>query len=467
MNKSKKILVLVSKRPKDLDGMNWHGLKKWLNDLLGEDVSVDISSLNELVYSVGKNAAIYDPAQKYDIADFDVVIFRTVGEELEHAIAAAHYLRAKKVSYTDSYLLTQGRGKLACSFARWGNGLPTPNTVYSAPALMPAAVKKASLKYPMILKADYGKKGNDNYLVKSESKLKEILAECTKRKVAMIAQEFIANDGDYRILVMNGKPVFAFCRKGSGESHLNNTSKGGEAFKVSLGDLDSQILEEAKKAAQLEKLEVAGVDIIIDKASQKTYILEVNRAPQLPTGAFAQEKMEVYAGMIKELLNAESLNDNSNLPKIGRAEFIDLVNNGIKNVPVKVDTGADLSSIWASEIKEQKGSLSFTLFGKGSEFYTGKKITLSKEQYQQTRIANSFGAKEVRYLVKLKVKVNGRIVNGSFTLADRSMKIYPILIGRRLLKNKFLVDVAAGRPLIELERNRKNKLHIELNIDED
>jgi hypothetical protein len=150
------------------------------------------------------------------------------------------------------------------------------------------------------------------------------------------------------------------------------------------------------------------------------------------------------------------------LTVIGRAERIRLVNHGEPLVPAKVDTGADVSSIWATQVKEQDGKLGFVLFGKKSEFYTGEHISLPKSEYKLTRIANSFGDKELRYVVKLRIEVHGRKINTHFSLANRSRKTYPILLGRRFLQGRFLVDVSQGEPLIEIEKAKKAKLDDDL-----
>jgi hypothetical protein len=55
-------------------------------------------------------------------------------------------------------------------------------------------------------------------------------------------------------------------------------------------------------------------------------------------------------------------------------------------------------------------------------------------------VANSFGHEEDRYEVQLKVKLGPKIFKAKFTLADRSKKIYPILLGRTMLNRRFLVD---------------------------
>jgi hypothetical protein len=149
---------------------------------------------------------------------------------------------------------------------------------------------------------------------------------------------------------------------------------------------------------------------------------------------------------------------NQGLTVIGRAERIDLPKQGIFKVPAKTDTGADSGSIWGSGIRETPAGLEFCLFGRGSKFYTGEKLHFAKGDYEVTRVANSFGTREFRYKIKLTVRVKGRIVKGSFTLADRSNKTYPILLGRKLLSGKFVVDVKSGEPLTLEERKKKTRL---------
>jgi hypothetical protein len=143
------------------------------------------------------------------------------------------------------------------------------------------------------------------------------------------------------------------------------------------------------------------------------------------------------------------------LTVIGRAERVDLPRLGITDIPAKIDTGADASSIWATNVTETPEGLSFVLFGPDSEFYTGEVLHAAPGSYRDIRVANSFDQREMRYKVKLSIRIKGKLVNGSFTLADRATKTYPILIGKRLLYRKFLVDVATGQPLIDKERERK------------
>lgn len=125
---------------------------------------------------------------------------------------------------------------------------------------------------------------------------------------------------------------------------------------------------------------------------------------------------------------------------IGTTEFIVLPENSEMHVPAKIDTGADGSSIWASDIEEHDGELSFVLFAPSSAFYTGHVIKTNK--YRVTRVKNSFGVDEFRYRVWLRIVVADKRYKSSFTLANRSNSRFPILIGKRFLNKRFLVDVS-------------------------
>ena len=149
------------------------------------------------------------------------------------------------------------------------------------------------------------------------------------------------------------------------------------------------------------------------------------------------------------------------LTVIGRAEEVDLPDFGLAGVPAKVDTGADNSAIWVSQIVEKADGLHCVFFGPDSPFYSGEKVIVKKD-YKLTRIANSFGQKELRYKIKLRIRVGGRLVRATFTLSDRSPKTYPILLGRKLLKDKFLVDVSKGKPLKSAEQAKTQNLKDDL-----
>ena len=134
---------------------------------------------------------------------------------------------------------------------------------------------------------------------------------------------------------------------------------------------------------------------------------------------------------------------------VGRAERVDFPDGEIFGVPAKIDTGAYRSSVWASNIHEKDGTLHFKLLGSGSEWYSDKECSTTR--YEVVDVENSFGHKEKRYSVYLRVKLGSKTVTSNFTLADRGVKTYPVPVGRKLLKGRYLVDVSEGQPLEDEE----------------
>jgi len=128
---------------------------------------------------------------------------------------------------------------------------------------------------------------------------------------------------------------------------------------------------------------------------------------------------------------------------VGRAELLHFMEQQIADIPAKVDTGAYRSAVHASDISLSKDGtdLSFTLLG-GHPVCGSLATSVTTKDFKSVWIANSFGHREERYEVKLKVKLGPKIFWATFSLADRSKKIYPILIGRKMLNNRFLVDTA-------------------------
>lgn len=142
---------------------------------------------------------------------------------------------------------------------------------------------------------------------------------------------------------------------------------------------------------------------------------------------------------------------------IGREVVVDF-GEEVKKVPAKVDTGADSSAVWASDIFVDKDHvLHFKLFGKKSPYYTGVEHTT--KEYSIVMTKSSLGEKQLKYRVKIPVSIAGRKIRANFGLSDRSTHNYPILIGRKTLNGKFIVDVSQSENLVK----RKNRITPVLN----
>lgn len=142
---------------------------------------------------------------------------------------------------------------------------------------------------------------------------------------------------------------------------------------------------------------------------------------------------------------------------LGRVELLDFPRLGMRGIPARIDTGAKTSAIWATKIRlDNEGKLHYVLFGQSSDYYNGRELIA--RSYEETVVASSIGIIQKRYKVKLTVLINGKKIRASFTLADRSRQVYPVLVGRNILRGKFIVDVTRGRPMVEAERARTRQL---------
>lgn len=153
---------------------------------------------------------------------------------------------------------------------------------------------------------------------------------------------------------------------------------------------------------------------------------------------------------------ASTEQETKDLGVIGSTEYVSI--GKLERIPAKIDTGADSSSIWASDIEVEKdGTLAFKLFAPKSPYYTGE--VLRSKEYTVSVIRSSNGNEQIRYRTTIPIKINGHTVKASLTLADRSRNNFPILIGRRTISGRFLVDVSKA----EVKRPPKNPKTLPLN----
>ncbi len=127
-------------------------------------------------------------------------------------------------------------------------------------------------------------------------------------------------------------------------------------------------------------------------------------------------------------------------PTIGRREHVDFPELGLYGITAKVDTGAYTTALHCHDIREENGVLYFKLLDPTHPDYTAKE--LSFKEYFQKEIKNSFGESETRYIIKTIVRIGKKRIKSVISLSDRGGMRYPVLIGRKLLKHKFVVDVS-------------------------
>lgn len=139
--------------------------------------------------------------------------------------------------------------------------------------------------------------------------------------------------------------------------------------------------------------------------------------------------------------------------RLGRSDKLDLPELGLFNVDSKIDTGAYSCSIHCSliEVVERDGEnfLHFILLDPSHPAYNNKSFYF--RNFKEKKVKNSFGHAEKRFIIETPVKIYNKIFNTEFSLSNRGNLRFPILLGRKLLKKGFVVDVS------KIDLSYKNK----------
>lgn len=146
---------------------------------------------------------------------------------------------------------------------------------------------------------------------------------------------------------------------------------------------------------------------------------------------------------------------------IGSTILVDIVGAAM-DVPAKVDTGADRSSIDVSNLYvDEKNRLHYTLFNGESPYFTGDEVIVDVSRV--SIVKSSTGHRQVRYRAPIKMRIDGRIITVDCNLSNRAHNKFPILIGRRTLNGKFLVDVSQF--VVKMPRNTRGQYNKEMKKD--
>lgn len=129
---------------------------------------------------------------------------------------------------------------------------------------------------------------------------------------------------------------------------------------------------------------------------------------------------------------------------IGRLEKIDLPGLLIFGLDAKIDTGAYTSSLHChkifTEVEDGKEFVRFHVLDPDHPEYEEKEYRSAVHKVKRVRSSN--GLIEERVIIKQKVNFFGEKSSIQLSLTNRSEMRYPVLIGRRFLDGRYLVDVS-------------------------
>jgi hypothetical protein len=128
---------------------------------------------------------------------------------------------------------------------------------------------------------------------------------------------------------------------------------------------------------------------------------------------------------------------------IGRKDRIDLPEFKLFDIYAKIDTGAYGCALHCHHIElleiEGKPVLSFKVLDPSHPEY--EEQTFYSRVFNDKIVKNSGGITEHRYTVKTAMIVFGKERKVEFSLTDRKDMKHPVLIGRKFLYKRYLVDV--------------------------
>jgi len=134
---------------------------------------------------------------------------------------------------------------------------------------------------------------------------------------------------------------------------------------------------------------------------------------------------------------------------IGRVDKADFPALQLNDIAIKIDSGAYTSSIHCENIVEIEDALHCTFMDDEHPLYDKKEFVF--KNYDIVFVRSSNGIIQKRYMVQSNIKLFNKVFKISLSLSDRQEMRYPVLIGRKFLTKKFIVDTE----LIDVSFNQK------------
>ena len=129
---------------------------------------------------------------------------------------------------------------------------------------------------------------------------------------------------------------------------------------------------------------------------------------------------------------------------VGRTDKADFPELSLEEIDVKIDSGAFTSSIHCSNINEfrinNESLIKFTLLDPEHSFYNDKEF--SSKNYTSKMVKSSNGISEKRFMIQTEIMIFNTKFPIYLTLSERKDMKFPVLLGRKFLNKKFVIDTA-------------------------
>ncbi|MCB1460046.1 MAG: RimK-like ATPgrasp N-terminal domain-containing protein, partial [Nitratireductor sp.] len=221
------------------------------------------------------------------LSSFDALFIRETTNIDNHTFTFAKAAEAQGMPVIDdpvSILRCSNKVYLHEAMAR--ARIATPKTLLITRANMKEML--AQLSFPLVLKIPDGSFSRGVIKVRDAGEYQQKASQMLEDSFIILAQEFLPTSFDWRIGVLDGKPLFA-CKYHMARGHwqiYNHKAKGktdmGGFETMRVGDAPQNIVKTAVRASLQMGRSLYGVDL--KEVNGTPYVIEVNDNPNVDTG---------------------------------------------------------------------------------------------------------------------------------------------------------------------------------------
>ena len=296
----KKLLILVDKI-----GVKKEYFAHYIAQNLPKDSQVVLARFSDVIMENKEGKIeIYLDENKLFLRDFDLVCFRRAGGEfLSMAGTLGVFLNHLGIPFFDSTFENIGpAGDKITSYIRLClAGLPCMPFYFCWHSKIEEKKKEIIEKFglPLVAKSLSLQGGKGVSLIKKEKDIDSLIKDHPKNE--FFFQKYFEGKDEYRILVLKDT-IGSFEKKIKSKTEFRaNVVLGAVEEYIDLDKITPEMKEIAIKGAQTLKIEIAGVDVLVDD-HDRMWLLEINRGPGLTYDPQISPELKSLASFFKREL---------------------------------------------------------------------------------------------------------------------------------------------------------------------
>jgi glutathione synthase/RimK-type ligase-like ATP-grasp enzyme len=186
--------------------------------------------------------------------------------------------------------------------------VPAPRTIILQKESLKNSPSSLGITFPCVLKQPDSAFSQGVVKAGDEAEFREKLEKLFEKSDLIIAQEFMASDFDWRVGILDRKPLYV-CKYYMARGHWqicnwngDASSRFGRAETLRVEEAPRAVVQTALKAANLIGDGLYGVDL--KEVNGKIYVIEVNDNPSIDAGVEDTVlKDELYRTVIQSIIN--------------------------------------------------------------------------------------------------------------------------------------------------------------------